>query len=85
MNVLRYPTSTTVSVLFSEDQLSKWKQQVVENVVTLFESSDKQSNTSLNDSEDITEAKARVEHFIAQVYHQKHPHSALGYLTPIEF
>ena len=28
----------------SEDQLSKWKQQVVENVATLFASVDKHSN-----------------------------------------
>ena len=31
----------------SEEQLSKWKQQVVENVATLFESTDKQSNDSI--------------------------------------
>ena len=39
----------------------------------------------LNDYEDITEARHRIGHFITQVYHQKRPHSALGYLTPIEF
>ena len=38
-----------------------------------------------NDYEDITEARERIGHFITQVYHQKRPHSALGYLTPVEF
>lgn len=31
------------------------------------------------------EAKNRIGHFIEQVYNQKLPHSALDYLTPIEF
>ena len=39
----------------------------------------------LNDYEDVTEARACIGHFIEQVYHQKRPHSALGYLTPMEF
>ena len=33
--------------------------------------------------EDIIKARDRIEHFITQVYHQKRPHLALGYLTPI--
>ena len=40
---------------------------------------------TLNAYEDIHEAKDRIGHFITQVYHHKRPHSALGYLTPVEF
>ena len=39
----------------------------------------------LNDYQDIHEARERIGHFITQVSHQKRPHSALGYLTPVEF
>ena len=45
----------------------------------------KAEEVHLNDYEDITEARERIGHFITQVYHQKRPHSALGYLTPMEF
>ena len=45
----------------------------------------KEEEVHLNDYEDITEARDRIGHFITQVYHQKRPHSALGYLTPLEF
>ena len=45
----------------------------------------KEEEVHLNDYEDIMEARARIGHFIAQVYNQKRPHSALGYLTPSEF
>ena len=31
------------------------------------------------------DARERVGHFIVKVYNQKGPHSALGYLTPVEF
>ena len=39
----------------------------------------------LNDYQDIHEARERIGHFIEQVSNQKRPHSALGYLTPLEF
>ena len=45
----------------------------------------KEEEVYLNEYEDIHEARERIEHFITQVYHQKRPHSALGYLTPLEF
>ena len=45
----------------------------------------KEEEIHLNDYKDIHEARDRIGHFITQVYHQKRPHSALGYLTPMEF
>ena len=45
----------------------------------------KEEEVHLNDYEDIHEARTRIGHFIEQVYHHKHPHSALEYLTPVEF
>ena len=45
----------------------------------------KEEEVYLNDYENIHEARERIGHFITQVYHQKRPHSALAYLTPIEF
>ena len=45
----------------------------------------KEEEIYLNDYDDIADANARIGHFIEQVYNQNRPHSALGYLTPIEF
>lgn len=45
----------------------------------------KEEEVRRNDYDDITEAKARIGHFIEQVCNQKCPHSGLGYLTPVEF
>ena len=45
----------------------------------------KEEEVHLNDYQDIHNVKVRIGHFITQVYHQKRPHSALDYLTPMEF
>ncbi len=45
----------------------------------------KEEEVYLNEYDDIIDARARIDQFILQVYNQKRPHSALGYLTPIEF
>jgi len=45
----------------------------------------KEEEVHLNDYQSITEARDRIGQFIRQVYHLKRPHSALGYLTPVEF
>ena len=45
----------------------------------------KEEEVHLNDYQSITEARDRIGHFITHVYNLKRPHSALGYLTPIEF
>ena len=45
----------------------------------------KEEEVHLNDYENITQARERIGHFITKVYHHKRPHSALGYLTPMEF
>ena len=45
----------------------------------------KEEEVDINDYQSITEARDRIGHFITQMYHQKRPHSALGYLTPMEF
>ena len=45
----------------------------------------KEEEVHLNDYQNIREARDRIEYFLTQVYNQKRPHSALGYLTPLEF
>ena len=45
----------------------------------------KEEGVHLNEYDDIMDATERIGHFIVQVYNQKRPHSALGYLTPVEF
>ena len=45
----------------------------------------KEEEVHINDYQNITEARDRIGHFITHVYNLKRPHSALGYLTPMEF
>ena len=45
----------------------------------------KEEEVHLNDYQSITEARDRIGDFLTNVYNQKRPHSALGYLTPMEF
>ena len=45
----------------------------------------KEEEVYLNDYQNITEARDRIGQFITHVYNLKRPHSALGYLTPMEF
>ena len=45
----------------------------------------KEEEIYLNDYDDIENANTCIGYFIEHVYNLKRPHSALGYLTPIEF
>ena len=45
----------------------------------------KEEEVYLNDYENVHEARARIGHFVTQVYNEKRLHSALDYLTPVEF
>ena len=45
----------------------------------------KEEEIDSNDYQSLTEARDRIGHFIEHEYHQKRPHSALRYLTPMEF
>ncbi len=58
-----------------------WENGYVERFIRTL----KEEEIYLNDYDDIADANACIGHFIEQVYNQKRPHSALGYLTPIEF
>ena len=58
-----------------------WENGYVERLIRTL----KEEEVDINDYQSITEARDRIGQFIRRVYHQKRPHSALGYLTPMEF
>ena len=58
-----------------------WENGYAERLIRIL----KEEQVHLNDYQNIHEARTRIEQFITQVYHQKRPHPALGYLTPLEF
>ena len=58
-----------------------WKNGYAERLIRTL----KEEEVHLNVYEDIHEARNRIGQFIKQVYHHKRPHSALEYLTPMEF
>ncbi len=45
----------------------------------------KEEEVSLNEYADFGQARTNLGHFIDVVYQTKRIHSALGYLTPVEF
>lgn len=45
----------------------------------------KEEEVDLNEYEDFWDARERIGEFIEEVYRKKRVHSALGYLTPVEF
>jgi len=45
----------------------------------------KEEEVELSDYEDFAQASAQIGYFLQEVYQKKRIHSALGYLTPLEF
>ena len=58
-----------------------WENEYAERLIRTL----KEEEVDINDYENITEARDRIGHFLTHVYNLKRPHSALGYLMPMEF
>ena len=58
-----------------------WENGYAERVIPTL----KEEEVHLREYQDIHEAREHIGHFIIHVYNQKRPHSALEYLTPMEF
>ena len=58
-----------------------WENGYAESLIRTL----KEEGVHLNAYESITDARERIGDFIMNVYHQKRPHSALGYLTQMDF
>ena len=63
------------------DRGRPWENGYAERLIRTL----KEEEVHLNEYQDIHEARECIGHFLTQVSNQKRPHSALGYLTPLEF
>ena len=85
---VQYLSNTYISTLIghgveisSAHRGCPWENGYAERLVrTLHE-----EEVHLNEYDDIMDSRACIGHFIVQVYNQKRPNSARGYLTPVEF
>ena len=58
-----------------------WEDGYAERLIRIL----KEEEVDINEYESIAEARDRIGHFLTHDYNFKRPHSALGYLTPMEF
>lgn len=63
------------------DAGAAWQNGYAERLIRTI----KEEEVDLSEYQDFADAYAQMGHFIEQVYQRKRIHSALGYLTPVEF